>query len=221
VEFEGDFETHLTVRPPDAAGIEVMRTWAAARGLKVLRIVLDRGSTPVQPMVTGRVTGRLTEQLAAAVDLAGQLAGLGLTVVRTKVEAAPSNRDIPQSDAEARDGHVGRYFEHHVKLALDPAADLTALAAVALRNGGHLSRNALREQGDGRRERFVTQRCHGVGRQTAKGRLDELLAALAALGHPIVDVEEEFVAYDSNIEVDAGWIDAAPAAPDPPAAMPG
>jgi hypothetical protein len=221
LEFEGEFETHLTVRPADAAGVETARAWAAARGLKVLQIVLDRGRTPAQPMVTRRATGRLTEQLAAAADLATQLAGLGLAAVRTKVEAGPSNRDIPRSDAEARGGHAGRYFEHHVKLTVDPAADLAALAAAARPHGGHLSRNALRDHGGGRSERFVTQRCHGVGRDTARRRLSDLLAALAALGHPVLDVEEEFVVHDTNLEVDAGWVDAPSAAPDPPAVTPG
>jgi hypothetical protein len=215
LEFEGEFETHLTVRAPDPTGMEAVRAWAAGRGLKVLHIVLDRGHAPVQPMVTRRATGRLSEQLTAAADLACRLTGLGLTVVRTKVEAAPSNRDIPRSDAEARHRHAGRYFEHHVKLALDPAADETALAAAALRHGAHLSRNALREHGDGWRERFVTQRCPGVGRDTARQRLGELLVALVALGHPAVDVEEEFVVYDSNLEADDGWIEAKYRLPDP------
>ena len=104
-----------------------------------------------------------------------------------------------------------------MKLALHPAADLMALAAAARRHAGHLSRNALRDHGDGGRERFVTQRCHGVGRETATGRLGDLLAALARLGHPVLDVEEEFVVHDSYLGLDAEWIDTPSAAPDPPA----
>ena len=101
----------------------------------------------------------------------------------------------------------GVYFERHVKLALDPATDLAVLTALAVRHTAHLSRNSRRVREDGRQERFVTQRCHAVGRTTARGRLDGLLTALASDGHEMVSVEEEFVVYDSNPGVDAGWLD--------------
>ena len=213
MDFAGEFETHLTVRTTDDAGLDELRLWAAARGLKFLHILLDRGRTPSQPMVTRRGRGTLADQRTVATDLARQLAARGLAVVRTKVEAAPWNRDVPEADADAVAFHCGRYFEHHVKLALDPRADLAALAAVAGRHAAHLSRNALRDRADGRRERFVTQRCFGVGRATARRRLDELLAALAAAGHAPLSVEQEFVVYDSDLAIDAGWIES----PDPPA----
>jgi len=204
VEFEGEFETHVTVRAADA---EAVRAWAARHHLKFLHIVLARGQTVSQPMLTRRSAGTLADQMTAAADLSRRLAAEGFAVTRVKIEAAPGNRDVPQSDAEAADRHRGRYFEHHVKLALDPAAGLSPLAALARRHAAHLSRNALRRRDDGMQERFVTQRCAAVGRVGAERRLKDLLAELAAGGYVAVDVEEEFVVYDSNLGVDAGWID--------------
>jgi hypothetical protein len=216
LDFAGEFESHLTVRTADNAGLDELRTWAVARGLKFLHIVLDRGRTPSQPMVTRRARGTLIDQRTVAADLARQLAGRGLDVVRTKIEAAPWNRDVPEADPDAVARHAGRYFEHHVKLALDPVADVAALADIAGRHAAHLSRNALRDRADGRRERFVTQRCFRVGRGTARRRLDDLLAALAVEGYVPLSVEQEFVVYDSDLAVDAGWIEA----PDPPETLP-
>jgi hypothetical protein len=158
-------------------------------------------------MVGRRGRGGLTGELAAAADLGRRLAADGFAISRIKIEAAPGNRDVPRSDAEAAGHHPGRYFEHHVKLALDPGADVAGLAELSRGYAARLSRNALRVRDDGRRERFVTQRCYAVGRPTARARLDALLAALAAGGYAVLDVEEEFVVYDSDPGVDAGWLD--------------
>jgi hypothetical protein len=205
-QFDGDFETHITVRGDDPAAVEALRLWAGRHGLRFHHIVLDRGRTPSQPMLGRRGHGRLSDERAAAHDLALRLAADGFAVCRVKIEAAPDNRDVPATDAEAV-GDPGRYFEHHVKLALDAAGDLSALTAMAARHDARLSRNARRLRDDGRQERFVTQRCHGVGRPTAGARLRALLAALTAGGYDVVGVEEEYVVYDSDPGVDAGWLD--------------
>ena len=137
----------------------------------------------------------------------------GFAVRRVKVEAAPDNRDVPATDAEAS-RYAGRYFEHHVKLALPADADLAALTKLAERHAARLSRNARRHRDDGTAERFVTQRCHGVGLATARRAFDGLRRALAAAGYTAVKVEQEYVVWDSNLADDAGWLDATPPAGD-------
>jgi hypothetical protein len=204
VEFEGEFETHVTVRAADPSRVDEIRAWADRHRLKFHHIVLDRGLTPSQPMVSRRGRGVLSGDLAATADLARRLASDGFAVSRIKIEAEPGNRDVPVSDLEAAERHPGRYFEHHVKLVLDPEADLAALAELARGHAAHLSRNALRVRLNGRQERFVTQRCYSVGRPTAHDRLGALLAAMEAGGYPILNVEEEFVVLDSDPGVDAG-----------------
>ena len=58
MDFDGHFETHVTARADGPAGVEALRAWAARRGLKFHHIVLDRGRTPSQPMVTRQGPGR-------------------------------------------------------------------------------------------------------------------------------------------------------------------
>ena len=72
--------------------------------------------------------------------------------------------------------------------------------------GAHLSRNAWRENSQGYEERFVTVRHYRIGRAAAEQRLQRLLAALAELGENIVEVESEYTVYDSNVQLDAGWL---------------
>lgn len=204
--FAGEFETHLTITAVPHGDPGVLAAWANVRGLKFVHIVLDRGAVCSQPMLTRAGRGDLPGELAAAAELARRLAGDGFDVVRTKIEAAPWNEDVPASDAAAAAHPGDRYFEHHVKLVIAPATDTRELAATAVANRAHLSRNARRTRADGRQERFVTQRCFGVGRSTARSALDALLTDLTASGYAVAEVEEEFVVYDSNLGVDAGWI---------------
>lgn len=194
---DGDFEIHLTLlADPRSAG------FAAARGLKYTHIVLDRGATPDQPMLTLRARGDLAIASAEAGRWAERLTGDGFTVLRVKVEASPFNDGVPQLDAEAV---PDRYFEHHVKLVVDRPG-IEAARRISERHTAHVSRNARRGDPGGRHERFVTQRCHDCGRPEARRRLDALLADLTAAGLAIVEVEQEYVVLDSNPAVDSGWI---------------
>lgn len=206
MDFEGEFESHVTLRLADVRQADELAAWAAGRGVKFTHILLSRGTMPSQPMLTRQGRGTLEGELAAARDLAEAATADGFVVVRVKVEAAPWNRGVPASDVEAAGHPPSRHFEHHVKLVLPPAADLTGLAAVAGRHGAHLSSNARRTRSDGKQERFVTQRCHAVGRDTAGWRLDALLVDLKRLGHEPAEVDREFVVVDSNAAVDDGWL---------------
>ncbi|MET7630622.1 MULTISPECIES: hypothetical protein [unclassified Streptomyces] len=206
--FRGEFETHLTVRP-DAHTVSGARLerWAGQHGLKLTRIVLDRGAVPDQPMLTERGRGTLAEQRAAARLRSAELRAAGFSVVRVKIEAAPWNEDIPRTADEAAELSSVCHFEHHIKLLLSGEPEVAAARDVAELHSAHLSRNARRAARRGRHERFVTQRCRGVGRPEARARLDDLLGALAAAGLEVAEVEEEFVVHDDHPAVDAGWID--------------
>lgn len=209
----GEFEIHLTVRPitgtadPDSpVPYRALERYAAERAWKFAHIVLDRGRVPSQPMLTLRADGTLPAARSASDDAAAGLAGAGFTVVRTKIEAAPWAEGVPVSDEDGRALGPRYYFEHHIKLLLDAAEDTAGLRPVVSAHAAHLSRNGRRIRADGRAERFVTQRCRLVGRDTADRRLEALTAALRADGREIVSMEREFVVYDSDEGLDAGWI---------------
>ncbi|MFI9205405.1 hypothetical protein [Streptomyces sp. NPDC053048] len=204
----GDFEAHLTVRADgDPGAVDALARYAAGRGVKFTHILLERGRTPSQPMLTLRRSGDVDEVRAAVEAEGDALRAVGFDVVRVKLEAAPWAEGVPGSDEEAVALGGRYYFEHHIKLLLPPGADTTALAHVSGRHTAHLSRNARRVRADGRAERFVTQRCRLVGRRTAGARLDALVAAVRAHCDEIASVEREFVVHDSDEALDAGWID--------------
>ncbi|MFJ9681857.1 hypothetical protein ACIRP2_27950 [Streptomyces sp. NPDC101194] len=203
--FAGDFETHLTVRLCSEEEMSLLR-WAERNEVKYSRIVLDRGRTPDQPMLTITGRGTLPLQRAAAGRRVEQLRCEGFEVTRVKIEAAPWNKDVPQTTQEAAALPPQCYFEHHVKLALTDVDQVAEVRALCEPHAAHVSRNARRPLSGGRHERFVTQRCRPVGRPAARARLDALLASLADAGLAAAEVEEEFVVHDDNLLMDEGWM---------------
>lgn len=206
MQFTGQFETHITVSVKDGEEVEQLRQWSTHHGLKCLHILLDRGITPSQPMLTRWGEGTLTGELKQVKELCQVLQTEGFSVVRIKIEVAADRPDVPQCTAEALDRSGDRYFEHHIKLLLEPLTPLKPLLERVEPHSAHLSRNALKTRSDGYQERFVTQRCWGVGRQEAEEQLKHLLEAIADLNTPILNIEQEFVVYDSNFELDRDWI---------------
>lgn len=207
-DFAGDFETHLTLESVTTTGDEErIRRWAERHRVKYTRIVLDRGATPYQPMLTVRGHGVLPARREAALALVRRLGADGIDVTRVKIEAAPWNEDVPQTAAEARTLPPGCHFEHHVKLLLADDTEVAAVRALAERDHVHVSRNARRDLGGRGHERFVTQRCHGVGRAEARRRLDALVDSLTTAGFEVVEVEEEYVVHDDRPALDRGWVD--------------
>ena len=210
--FVGEFETHVTVRcdtgGEDGDWVSALRAWAAAEGgVKFTHVVLARGRVRSQPMLTLTGSGTLRQQITAATELVTGLehGAIDCTVTRVKVEAAPWTRGVPRTDGEAAILGPGYYFEHHVKI-LCHEADLEPLAALVVPHGAHLSWNARRVRGAGISERFVTQRCYGVGDASAAEALARLRSALVEDGREVVSAEREYVVYDSDASLDEGWI---------------
>lgn len=207
-EFSGEFEIHLTLTADAAPDAEDrLLRWAERHRVKYTRILLDRGATPDQPMLTVPGRGTLSAQRTAARAWTERLSADGFTVTRVKIEAAPWNTDVPRTAAEAAALPHGCYFEHHVKLVLADTVQLASIRAAAERHTAHVSRNARRDLGEHGHERFVTQRCRGVGRPEARRRLDALVSDLVDAGFPVKEVEAEFVVHDDGPDLDRGWID--------------
>lgn len=205
-EFEGRFETHITVAA-DERQVEGISRFALESGYKFVHILLDVGEHGSQPMITIDGSGWLSTQLQIVLRVVSEIAQHGLTVTRMKIEADPTNREIPILDEHASNLPPQLHFEHHIKLLLQPDADLEILKNLIGLHGACLSRNARRSRADGRLERFATQRLFRVGRNTAQHSMNCLLEDLNLKGYDILDAEAEYVVFDSNQQLDAGWID--------------
>src|SRR5690242_13542138 len=102
VEFAGELETHITVGLDASESLAKLQEWATSQGLKCLHIILDRGATISQPMLTRHGQGTLSEEWTIASDLSRALNAAGFEVVRIKIEAAPWNKDVPQTENDVQ-----------------------------------------------------------------------------------------------------------------------
>lgn len=204
-DYRGNFEVHLTVRT--VGPTDQFRNWCVAEQCKCVWIVLDRGAEVQQPMATWRRASTvLPAVIAQAHQRAEALEQAGFEVVRVKIEADPSNEQVPATDEAARLESSSQYFEHHIKLRRNVSAGREMLLQICLKHAAHLSHNAWRQPVNGVEERFVTLRSFGVGRSTSEEQLRRLLAALEAEGEEVIEVESEFAVYDSNLTLDNGWL---------------
>ncbi len=200
---EDEFEIHLTIAARIEGDTDRAARFAQTHGIKFTHIVLPRGASPSQPMLSWRARGALEAQVRSAAGIADDLRAACIDVVRTKIEAAPTNRDVPQCGSCA---HPERYFECHCKLLLDERADIEALAALVMTHGGHLSRNARRLRADGCQERFATLRRRDGGVEGIARDEAALRDALMPHVREVLSSEIEYVVYDSNLAIDAGWL---------------
>ena len=149
-----DSPATLAPLAPDGS-VDELALFAAARGVDFALIVLDRGRTRSQPMLTVPGKGTLAAQVEAAGSLSRDLRQrAGFRVVRVKVEATPWNEDVPADDAAAVRLGDAMHFEHHVKVVLDDRPGDGPLPALLARHGARLSRNARRRRAD-ERDRVV------------------------------------------------------------------
>ena len=196
-EYNGEFEVHVTVGLAEEGGWERFQAWCRLHQCKSVHIVLARGAQIDQPMATWRRSRTsLPAVLADARPVAAELQKAGFPVVRIKVEAATINQQIPRADEDARGHTASNDFEYHVKLLRGRSAPCDRLLKVCSEQHAHLSRNALRERSEEQEERFVTLRCHGVGKASSDRRLQQLLASLDAIGEQVIEVESEYCVYD-------------------------
>jgi hypothetical protein len=211
VEFSGAFETHLTIL--EVNDDRQLAQWFVDRsasdflnrGWKFLHIVLERGATTTQPMISYRGQGELQEQLQIAQATAEKLQHQGFGVTRIKIEAALENNNIPRSDLAAQE-LPNCYFEYHLRLLLAEDWERSTLIDLVQPYGAHLSRNARQQRRDGKKEYFVTQRCLGVGLMEAQRRFQDLAKVVVDRGYSIISSHGEYVVYDNHIDLDRGWI---------------
>jgi hypothetical protein len=196
----------------DRAGA-ALQAAAEATGLKTTHIVLSAGEHASQPMLTRHTEGSFAEVMAETRELCRRLEERGLTVSRSKLEIDADNPFAPADRVQALARPAQLYFECHVKVLVRGAEDLQRTRQLGEERGAHLSRNALRTRDDGAEERFLTQRFYGAGHDEAAAGQEALLTSLQSHGLTVIETEAEYVVFDSHVELDAGWLPAAPIAP--------
>jgi hypothetical protein len=156
-------------------------------------------------------------------------------VIRTKLEASPSSLgttsysspSLPDSEEEATIFFPStNYFEFHIRLrlkrhrnveeegnreraenTLKEREERKKLLDLVRPFGGHLSRSAFKLLSEEEEHRFVTLRLYHLGKKSAYEKLEQTLEALRSGGYVIDGTQREYAVMDSNVSLDAGWIE--------------
>lgn len=207
---QGAFEAHITVsiHSDDTATEARFRQFCSERGVKAVWIQLARGHSVHQPMTSSYHQGTYTEVKRDILHLAEEIRLAGFVVDRVKIESRWDCAGIPQTDEEARQTPQ-RYFECHYKLRLhdEVPADLLSLCNMY---GAHISKNNYRAIDAHFFDRFVTLRCYDVGQKHASDFFQDLQQQLSlsasTYAYELVSMSPEYTVYDSNVNLDDGWL---------------
>ncbi len=205
--YRGTFEAHITVNADKLAVRRRFSLLCQNLNIKCVFIELSEGVTRSQPMTASYHHGTLQHVLQQINQIAQKIVNADFEITRIKIEAMVSNRDISISDIEAQKLPQSNYFEFHVKAILSASENLEVLRKYCLQYDAHLSANAFKKPVGGKQQRFITMRVYGVGYKTAQTRFDNLIALLKAKGLKLSQQQREYTVYDSNLNLDAGWMD--------------
>ncbi|MGB3760729.1 MAG: hypothetical protein WBA07_30885 [Rivularia sp. (in: cyanobacteria)] len=203
--YKGKFEAHITINASNLAIKEKFCLLCQNLNVKCVFIELAGGVTRSQPMTASYHHGALKDVLQQINQIVQNIVNADIEITRIKIEAMVSNQNIPISDIEAQQLPKSNYFEFHVKAILSASENLELLRKYCLQHDAHLSANAFKIV-DGKQQQFITMRVYGMGYKSAQTRFDNLLKLLRSKGFKLSQQQREYAVYDSNLNLDAGWI---------------
>jgi len=214
--FNGIMEIHIFVSPinPTLDFQEKFKANCVAQGMKACNLRLDfvkHGFLGVL-MSSRYVTGKMDFIWRECFKDARILSNAGFDVIRSKIEATASIEGVPQSIDDALQLPSHTYFEFHMVFSSRDGTtateqDIQEVKEIAVKLEKKwgvcvpLSTNAMGTQ------RFLNMRTYGIGKSDAYPRLQELQQEVENAGFKVPRFIREFGVYDSDVRIDAGWLE--------------
>ncbi|KAM9966525.1 hypothetical protein ACTFIR_006743 [Dictyostelium discoideum] len=206
--------------------IQEFKEFCKENKLKSILIELSKGEFSNQMMTSSHHhSDNLFSVQLKAYEIAFNLLVKGYNVSRLKIEILASCTGVPDSIEKHLQLSPSNYFEFHIKLLLPILnnnnennynnnnneiinGNLNLLKEIMNKHNGHLSRNSFRISLDEKfAERFVTLRMYSIGRDIAIDRFESCKNELLFNNFKISTSHREYSIYDSNINLDIGWIE--------------
>jgi len=206
----GLHEIHITCSPND---LFKLRMYCMDNNLKPILAVAKYGETPIQPMFSKFKHGTSQQVIDKAQQMADEMNGkYDMFVTRVKVEAMMHNDGVPKLPNHTDGPHESTYstpyseyyFEFHLKIPVKGSEEWDKLERVCKEKNAHISFNAFKKE----TVPLITLRLSAnIGSIKAVQIKDELLDHLKANGfHTNDGIQCEFSVYDSNPDLDSGWL---------------
>ena len=217
---DGLFEIHITVDPKDnyVPLLEFVKKYERMKGMKLVFAISRKGNN--QYMIS-YFTNKKDNQLAidSANKIAQELRESQIDVVRVKVESH-NTKSFPLTDENYFDYKAYNekfgipYFEFHVKvnahkilqdylLHLEETCSYMKDKIDSKDVGIAVSYNICGQN----KKPLLTIRIYNKGYLNAESYKNQILDGLKEKGYTFEDkLQQEFSVYDTNIELDKGWI---------------
>jgi len=197
------YEIHVTVAEADVDGFGHA---CAALGVKPLFLALQlaAGGTVRDVMTSSVHFGDDATAGREALRISGGLGLAGYDVIRTKIETVPWHPDAP-SASNGRVSGPGQYFEAHLAVTC-AIGDRERLSGIARELGLHLSRNVLKDRGDGTGVVMATDRSGETTYEAFRSRAEACRETIRAAGYPVDKLIVEYAIFDSRETQDAAWL---------------
>lgn len=197
------YEIHVTV---EEAEVDSFRGACASIGVKPLFLALQlaSGGTVRDVMTSSVHRGDDLSARAEASRIAERLASAGFKVARTKIETVPWHPEAPSWERREHSS-PGRYFEAHLAVTCRPC-DRSFLASLAAENGLHLSKNVLKDTGDGAGIVMATARSYETTHEDFREMAERCREAITGAGFSVEKLIVEYAIYDDREVMDDAWI---------------
>lgn len=208
----GLFEIHVTV---DISDLVAFSLYCWEYKYKMMLACSKYGDHPQQLMLSSWKNGTEVEAIKNAKTIAEDIKLKGIRVLRTKVEAMTSNKEVPEDTIRFKKGTVygvdhfytdpsQEYFEYHIKIEIDRPGEYEVLAKTIEPVGAHLSFNGLNRE---KVVPIITLRVYNKGKNEAdeiKDKMFDLLRQAGFITHE--QIQKEYSVYDDNPELDLNWL---------------
>jgi predicted nucleotidyltransferase len=203
-EVKGTFEFHITVQTDEdeKTNVKTFKKYCLDHKLKPIVILLDKGKHPTQVMTSSYHNGVFPDNINHINEVAQGLKDAGFKLKRVKIESMASNKGVPTTPELHATWDKNCYFEFHYKIHIDDKDQLRRLTdfCTQWKPRLYVSKNQVRKKYN-----FATLRMFECGREKAFEEYQAIEKALLEEGYKINKIEREFVVYDNNLELDAGW----------------
>lgn len=131
-------------------------------------------------------------------------------VIRLKLEAMAWNPGVPVTDEDSRALPEGHYFEFHIKIDAPVSREndeiLKSLAAELTKELGVKIPFSCNNMGN-KNQRFLNVRTYNMGSASSERLVNQVSDSLAKRGFLVGKIIKEFIVFDTNKELDRGWLE--------------
>jgi NTP pyrophosphatase (non-canonical NTP hydrolase) len=199
-------EIHVTVA--SASSLAQFRADCASIGVKPVVLALHtKDSATLQDVMTSQVVlSNTTDAFRAMYATEHNLAEMGYTVLRSKIEVAPWHPSVP-TESNKLPHHEDNYFESHIEVYVDDESQTTNITSLknCVGSVAHVSGNYFK-MGDAGRTVMVTMRWYSGYLEAFKVGVAGLKDTIKAGGFAYNERDIiEYSIFDSKLSHDNRW----------------